>query len=266
MLLTRHTKFRFIATYDDKTLERISLTLQPGECEHVPVVQDECIFHPNESRRCAWLLHDQQPIKKKGNGRPIHVSDFTCETIGFLHLSKDQVNEQMQLPPNSRLCTFEAHHIIYPGKNHDVWWDLKQLMENVEDVVNIFEHTHPNMVAIFIFDCSSSHKGLAENALNVNNMNVNSGGKQRHLRDTIIPTSNPPPRPGHPDTCGMPQSLVYPATHPNAKLAGQPKGMRAVLEERVSVWNEYISHLNGSCPVSKCKSCQKSQLKKDTDH
>lgn len=171
----------------------------------------------------------------------------------------------MQLPPNSRLRTFEACRIIYPGKNHDAWWDLKQFMENVEDAVNIFEHTHPNMVAIFIFDCSSSHEGLAENALNVNNMNVNSGGKQRHLCDTIIPTSNPPPRPGHPDTHGMPQSLVYPAMHPDAKLAGQPKGMRAVLEERVSVWDEYISHLNGSRPVGKCKSCQKSQLKKDTD-
>jgi len=31
------------------------------------------------------------------------------------------------------------------------------------------------------------------------------------------------------------QSLVYLATHPDAKLAGQPKGTRAVLEERVSV-------------------------------
>ena len=84
MLLTRRTIFRFIATYDDKTLERISPTLQPGECEHVPVVQDECIFHPNESRWHAWLLHDQQPIKKKGNGRLSRPVPLAAVVLGFL--------------------------------------------------------------------------------------------------------------------------------------------------------------------------------------
>lgn len=147
--------------------------------------------------------------------------------VGFLHLLKDQINDQMELPPNSHLCTFEACHIIYPGKNHDVWWDLKQLMDNVEDAVNVFKYAH--LVTIFVFNCSSSHKGLALNALNVNNMNINFRGKQRHLHDTIIPISNPPPKPGCPDTHGMPQSLVYPATYPDVKLAGQPKGTRAVL-------------------------------------
>jgi hypothetical protein len=101
------------------------------------------------------------------------------------------------------------------------------------------------MVAIFLFDCSSAHEGLAPDALNINSMNISPGGKQKPLRDTIIPLSNPPPKPGCLDTCGLPQSLVYPSSHPNEKLAGKLKGMRVVLEERVSVWDEYIERLKG---------------------
>ncbi|KAG2039891.1 hypothetical protein BDR03DRAFT_1008574 [Suillus americanus] len=117
-------------------------------------------------------------------------------------------------------------------KNHNAWWDLKQLVENVKDAIDIFEHTNPGMVAFFIFDCSSAHKGLAPDALNINNMNVGPRGKQKYLCDTIIPLSNPPPKPGRLDTCGVPQTLIYPSSHPNEKLTGKPKGMRAVLEHQ----------------------------------
>jgi len=41
--------------------------------------------------------------------------------------------------------------------------------------------------------------------LNVNNLNVNPGGKQKLLQDTIIPLNNPPPQPSKVDTQGMPQ-------------------------------------------------------------
>ena len=51
-------------------------------------------------------------------------------------------------------------------------------MEQTKDVVAIFEYIHLNAVGIWAFDCSSAHEGLATNALNVNKMNVNPGGKQ----------------------------------------------------------------------------------------
>ncbi|OJA16726.1 hypothetical protein AZE42_11340 [Rhizopogon vesiculosus] len=63
----------------------------------------------------------------------------------------------------------------------------------------------------------------------------------------------------------MPQSLVYPLAHPNAKLAGQPKGMKAVLEESVSVWDEYTERLKGRRVAGKCQSSQKSQLRRDAE-
>ena len=62
--------------------------------------------------------------------------------------------------------------------------------------------------------------------LNVNNLNVNPGGKQKLLQDTIIPLNNPPPQPSKVDTQGMPQWIVFTQDHPYEKLQGVVKGMK----------------------------------------
>src|SRR5260221_12648784 len=199
---------RYMATYDDGTLDRIPPTLLPGDKEHVLVFQDETIFHTNEYRRRSWLKHDQQAIWKKGHGRVVHVSDFISETIGWIKLSGDQITEQLTKPAEHRLPVFEAQKITYPGKGFDAWWDLAQLINQVKHTITIFEHTHPDYVAIFVFDRSSAHEGFAENALNVNNMNVGHGKKQRKLCNTVIPLSNPEPAPGEEDTRGQVQIVL----------------------------------------------------------
>jgi len=86
---------RYMATYDDETLDRIPPTLLPGDKKHVLVYQDESIFHSNEYRRRSWLAQDQQAIRKKGNGRAVHVSDFISEMIRWIKLSEDQISEQL---------------------------------------------------------------------------------------------------------------------------------------------------------------------------
>jgi hypothetical protein len=240
--------------YDNETLVPIPPSLTPDEQEHVLITQDESIFHTNEYQRRSWLCGDEQPLKRKGNGRAIHVSDFICETTGRLALSEEQLAQQATLPPDQQFKVTDAREIIYPGKNHDANWDLPQLQTQMVHAVDIFEFLHPNKVAVFVFDCSSAHEGLAANALNVNNMNVKGGGKQSHLRDTIIPLNNPPSKPGQPDTHGMPQQMVYPATYPDPELAGRPKGMKVVLQERQSVWDVLMERHNGKV-VGKCQCC-----------
>jgi len=42
------------------------------------------------------------------------------------------------------------------------------------------------MIAVFVFDNSSSHAKLANDTLNAMNMNLNPGGKQLIMRDTIF--------------------------------------------------------------------------------
>src|SRR5260221_1510265 len=257
-----------MATYADETLDRVPPMLLQGEKEHVLVFQDESIFHTNEYRQRSWLAQDQQVIWKKGNGWVGHVSDFISETIGQIKLSDDQIAQQLTLPANLHLSVFEAQKITYPGKGFDAWWDLPQLIKQLKHTINVFDHTHPGCIAIFMFDWSSVHKGFVENALNIHNMNVNPGKKQRKLHDTVIPLSNPDPAPGEEDTCGQVQKMCFPDDHPNPELRGQLKGMKVVLQERKSVWDMYTAMCEerGARQVGKCGSCSKSQTFKDTEH
>jgi hypothetical protein len=125
-----------------------------------------------------WLAKSQQPLWKKGNGHEIHISNYMLETRRQLVLNADKIAAQAVLPPDSHLHVTDARKIIYLDKNADKWWDLPQFMEQLRDTVNIFEYIHPEAVGIWTFDCSSAHEGLVSDALNVNKMNVNPGGKQ----------------------------------------------------------------------------------------
>ncbi|KAG2031227.1 hypothetical protein BDR03DRAFT_839069, partial [Suillus americanus] len=66
-----------------------------------------------------------------------------------------------------------------------------------------------------------------------------------HLHDTIIPLNNPCPKPGQPDTNGIPQQIVYPATYPDLELARRPKEMKVVLQEWQSVWDVLMEQHKG---------------------
>jgi hypothetical protein len=94
--------------YDNETLVPIPPSLTPDEQEHVLITQDESIFHTNEYQRCSWLCGDEQPLKRKGNGRAIHVSDFICKTTGRLALSEEQLAQQATLPPDQQLKVMDA--------------------------------------------------------------------------------------------------------------------------------------------------------------
>lgn len=253
--------------YNEETMELLATELPHGEREHILVVQDESIFHANDQRRSIWLGEDQSmPLRQKGNGRAVHVSDFLCEKsqTGRLSLTEDQRERNAALPPELKLKNVDARKIIYPGKGKDDWWDMKQLLVQLKDALDIFEYLHPGAVGVFVFDCSSAHEAFAENALNVNNMNVNPGGRgQRKLRDTIIPFDNPAPQnPSVPDTRGLPQSMVFPEDWPNKDEAGKPKGMLQVLRERASVWYRFTDG-GKKKPVGHCKNCKMSQAKRD---
>ena len=122
------------------------------------------------------------------------------------------------------------------------------------DAIEIFEYKYPDGVAVFIFDCSSAHEAFSSDALLAHKMNRGPGGKQPMMRDTIIPGTN------------ITQSMVFSANYQgNSKdgtsLAGKPKGMEQVLQERgllACLEQEHGSHL-----VGVCKQCKMSQAKRE---
>jgi hypothetical protein len=85
--------------------------------------------------------------------------------------------------------------VIYPGSNSDPYWDCNQLIEQVQtSAIPIFEAAHPGCQALFIFDQSSAHTVLPEDALKAFEMNKSNGGKQCHQKDTVIPDNNATPK------------------------------------------------------------------------
>ena len=78
-------------TFDDETLEPIQPILKPGEKKHIPVHHYESIFRSNELRQRVWVKDGKMPLRKKGQGKAIHVSDFIIEKTGHLSLLQEQV-------------------------------------------------------------------------------------------------------------------------------------------------------------------------------
>lgn len=194
------------------------------------------------------------------------ISDWIIKTTRHLHLSEEQIAAQANLPEAQHLRVTNAQRIIYPGKNHDKWWDLERLKDRLVDAIDIFEYLHVGAAGIWVFDCSSAHEGLAANALNVNNMNVHLGGKQTIMQDTIGPLNHPAPENGKSDTPGHLQTMVYAHDHPNPDLAGKAKGMATVVKERESVYNRLIKEVGSDKKViGKCSQCRKSATKKDAE-
>ena len=107
------------------------------------------------------------------------------------------------------MCTRE---ILKFGSGNEGYWNSEKFLKQMERAVAIADVKYPSdrFSKVRIFDQSSGHCAFRDDALNVNRMNVNPGGAQPKMRDTVWD--------------GKVQRMVY--------SDGRPKGMRQVLEER----------------------------------
>ena len=105
---------------------QINPELKDGDHLHILVTHDTT-FQSNDGLRSGGRPKNEQPLRKKGQGRSIHVSDFLTETIGRLKLNEDDIDDTI---------SNEARVTINPGKNFDGWWNIDQLIEQVIEQVN----------------------------------------------------------------------------------------------------------------------------------
>ena len=180
-----------------------------GRKKLVLLYHDESTFHSNDGQGWMWAEQGRQPIRPKGQGRGIMVSDFIEEYDGYLRLSDEMFERAQIVHPGLKQ---EARILLKYGASSEGYWNSEKFMSQVENAVKLADYKYPadehNLV--FLFDQSSGHTAYAEDALNVRCMNVNPGGSQPKMRDT---TWN-----------GTLQKMVA--------ADGTPKGMRKVLEER----------------------------------
>ena len=119
------------------------------------------------------------------------------------------------------------------GEAKEGYWTSERFMDQIKEAVKIVDVKHPRVEGyrvVWIFDHCSCHAAMPSDALDVNRMNVNPGGKQRIMRDGWWGDK--------------PQKMTF--------ALGIAKGLCAVLEERgvstVHMNTDEMRHVLGSHP------------------
>jgi hypothetical protein len=209
---------RRIATITDSNI--IPPILQPNEKELVLVVHDECTFAAHDDRKLIWVEDGRPPLRPKGDGHVIMVSQFLCACHGSLTISHEE----------ARALGWDfttAGEIIYPGKNKDGYWDNQDLVNQLQTkAIPLFNYLHPNKTAIFAFDNSQNHQAMADDALIATRLNLSDGFKASTRKRPMIM------RDGYyydQDDNKIIQSM--------RNENGEQKGIRRILQER-GLWRD----------------------------
>jgi hypothetical protein len=171
---------------------------------------DESTFQSNEDQSLQWGLKGSKMMKPKSRGAGIMVSDFIDEHSGFLAYTDEEYERAKALNPSAKKY---GRAFLEYGENKEGYWTRDKFMEQIKRVVDMAELKYPPQDGwrhAWVFDHSSCHAAMADDALDANKMNVNPGGKQRKMRDTVWQ--------------GKAQTMCF--------RLGIPKGMRQVLQER----------------------------------
>ena len=89
---------------DDNIMVLEEPILNENEKCHILITHDESTFYANDGKKTFWGPVGHQPLRKKGAGLSLHVSDFLTEVDGRLKTEEN-----------------EAYVIIKPGTNCNGW-------------------------------------------------------------------------------------------------------------------------------------------------
>ena len=188
--------------------------IEPPPLEHrektVIFFHDESTFQSNEYQSLQWGLKGSKMMKPKSRGAGIMLSDFIDEYSGFLAFTDEEYERAKTMNPSAK--KYSRAFLEY-GENREVYWTRDKFMEQMKLAVDMAEFKYPSADGwrhAWVFNHSSCHAAMADDALDANKMNVNPGGKQRKMRDTVWD--------------GRVQKMNF--------QIGVPKGMRRVLQER----------------------------------
>ena len=178
----------------------------------VIVTHDESTFNVNDGRRQMWLKDGENPLRPKGNGKGIMISEFLTPR-SRLHAPDSVSDDHLS---TLHLSRFATETFEYGG---DQYWNSKLLAKQTMEVaVPLFEVAFPpaQFQGLFLFDNATSHNVMAPDALDVRKMNLGPGGKHAAvMRDGWNAATN------------SPQAMN--------DANGVPKGIRTILRER-NLW------------------------------
>ena len=130
-------------------------------------------YNTSEDTPILWGEKGKLPIKPKGRGSSIMVSEFIEEQDGYLALSDQQY--KFEVAHNERQDIGKsALKILKIGEQQEGYWNSERFMKQVAEAVKIAEVKYPPSQGyhhIWCFDHSCGHTAYAENALIASKMN-----------------------------------------------------------------------------------------------
>ena len=117
--------------------------------------------------------------KSKGSGI---ISDFISERDGYLALTEEEYTAAKLTDPSIR--RYARQQLEY-DEGKEGYWTSEKFMAQIKHAVKIAEVKYPREEGwriVWLFDHSSCHAAMPEDALDTSKMNVNPGDKQRVMR------------------------------------------------------------------------------------
>ena len=111
-----------------------------------------------------WAEKGNQPIKPKGLGKGLMVSDFVDEFNGLLSLTIEEFERDKLEYPDLKQ---KARVVLKYGADVEGYWNNDKFMAQMADVIKIVKVKYPRELydVFWFFDHSSSHTAFADNAL-----------------------------------------------------------------------------------------------------
>jgi len=143
-------------------------------------------------------------LNQKSQGAGYHVSGFLSEKVGRIKITKEQWDAYLVGLPsdeararatastvfhcdaahgNTTEGHLDANVCMFIGKAHGSdlhptgYWCGNDVYTQLNHAITVFEILHPGCKGLFLFDNSTGHSKMAEDALLAQNMNAGPGGK-----------------------------------------------------------------------------------------
>ena len=147
--------------------------------------------------KLAFGIKGKMKMRPKNDGRGIMISAFTTEVeLGFgLVLTEDKlkhVNKFRRLKYSGKkddLKESPGFRTFEYGANFEGYWTTNEFVDQLQDVLDVFECLYPSYQVVLETDNSGPHTARAEDALSVKLMNKkfkHSNPNSVRVRDTII--------------------------------------------------------------------------------
>jgi hypothetical protein len=175
----------------------------------IVIGQDESAFSQYMFSSKSWKGPEgQSQLLPKSEGETIMVSCFQSRVFGLSRLltTEELVSINMfrrqrrpkyfaaesainvigvaDKKPLENNSPFERYFDV--GIDKDGYWNYHHMALQFEDVVDCLQVLYPEHDLCFIFDQSSGHAKKRVDGLNVNGMNLNWGGNQKRMRETVL--------------------------------------------------------------------------------